>query len=118
MLFEILAEYTLNYFTLNYFTLTDCGQMVMLGQDFPKVFEFLPILLPKHVFKLLFKEKARDADDEKRRKIIEQLNTIISNEPWKFAFRKVWEHRESCFPVPYLPRDILIFYKANGLLQT
>lgn len=52
----------------------------MTALQFPKVMEFLPVLLPRHFKRLI------SSDSEE---VFEKIEEILGTHPWKLAFSKV-----------------------------
>uniref|UniRef100_A0A8C2QSA7 DNA helicase B n=1 Tax=Capra hircus TaxID=9925 RepID=A0A8C2QSA7_CAPHI len=55
-------------------------KMVMRALQFPKIMEFLPVLLPRH-FKQLITSNSIE--------VLEEIEEILGTQPWKLGFRKI-----------------------------
>ncbi|XP_057597773.1 DNA helicase B [Hippopotamus amphibius kiboko] len=53
---------------------------VMRALRFPKIMEFLPVLLPRHFKQLVSSDSV---------KVLEKLEEILGTQPWKLGFRKI-----------------------------
>lgn len=53
---------------------------VMTALQFPKIMEFLPVLLPRH-FKQLISSNSKD--------VLGKIEEILGTHPWKLGFSKV-----------------------------
>ncbi|XP_036723065.1 DNA helicase B isoform X2 [Balaenoptera musculus] len=53
---------------------------VMRALQFPKIMEFLPVLLPRHFKRLISSDSAE---------VLEEIEEILRTQPWKLGFRKI-----------------------------
>lgn len=70
------------------------GKAVLGALAFPRLLEFLPILLPRHFCCLLDKmcwQRKADTDDEEEvaDEMATKLDEILKDEPWKLGFSRV-----------------------------
>ncbi|NXW60973.1 HELB helicase, partial [Eurystomus gularis] len=87
--------YDISYYVWKSFA----GKAVLVALTFPRILEFLPILLPRHFYGLLDMvswqrqpEENNDTDDEEVRfqdKVLTKLDEILKNDPWKLGFSRI-----------------------------
>ncbi|NXC05704.1 HELB helicase, partial [Orthonyx spaldingii] len=69
------------------------GKAVLVALAFPRILEFLPILLPRHFCCLLDKvcwQRKTDTDGEEiADKMVTRLDEILKDEPWKLGFSRI-----------------------------
>lgn len=70
------------------------GKAVLGALAFPRLLEFLPILLPRHfcclLDKMCWQRKAdTDDDEEVADEMATKLDEILKDEPWKLGFSRV-----------------------------
>lgn len=69
------------------------GKAVLGALAFPRILEYLPILLPRHFCCLLDKmcwERKADMDGEEvADEMATKLDEILKDEPWKLGFSRV-----------------------------
>ncbi|XP_032501631.1 DNA helicase B isoform X1 [Phocoena sinus] len=53
---------------------------VMRALQFPKIMEFLPVLLPRHFKRLISSDSTE---------VLEEIEEILGTQPWKLGFRKI-----------------------------
>ncbi|XP_066865793.1 DNA helicase B isoform X2 [Kogia breviceps] len=53
---------------------------VMRALQFPKIMEFLPVLLPRHFKRLMSSDSTE---------VLEEIEEILGTQPWKLGFRKI-----------------------------
>ncbi|XP_036108296.1 DNA helicase B [Molossus molossus] len=89
---------------------------VMAALKFPKIMEFLPVLLPRH-FKRLISSVSQE--------VLEKIEAILGTHPWKLGFSKItyrelkllgceasWTAFCQCTPLLHLMTDL----QRNGLI--
>ncbi|NXQ43384.1 HELB helicase, partial [Catharus fuscescens] len=82
-------DYDIFYYVLKSFA----GKVVLVALAFPRILEFLPVLLPRHFCCLLDKmcwERKADTDDEAvADEMATKLDEILKDEPWKLGFSRI-----------------------------
>ncbi|NWY02642.1 HELB helicase, partial [Nothoprocta ornata] len=128
---------TKNFDIFQYVLKSFAGKAVLVAMHFPKIMEYLPVLLPRHFCCLLEKvcwRKEPESDDDARVEeehcqddVLRKLDEILNNEPWKLGFSKItyrelnlsyceatWAAFRQCshlLPrIPELQRNALILY--------
>ncbi|NXA08317.1 HELB helicase, partial [Sapayoa aenigma] len=113
------------------------GKAVLVALTFPRILEFLPILLPRHFCCLLNMvhwqrktEANNDTSGEEadfQDKMLRKLDEILENEPWKLGFSRIiykelnlsyceasWAAFQQCehllWKIPDLQKNALILY--------
>ncbi|NXA33692.1 HELB helicase, partial [Eudromia elegans] len=129
--------HTKNMDILQYVSNSSARKAVVVAMNFPKIMEYLPVLLPRHFCCLLEKvywrkehKNARNAHVEEEQfqdGILTKLNDILNNEPWKLGFSKItyrelnlsyceatWAAFRQCkhllLRIPELQKNALILY--------
>lgn len=76
-----------------FLVLAVAGKAVLGALAFPRILEFLPVLLPRHFCCLLDKicwERKADVDGEEvADEMGTKLDEILKDEPWKLGFSRV-----------------------------
>ncbi|NXS08509.1 HELB helicase, partial [Neodrepanis coruscans] len=90
---------TKDYDVFYYVSKSFAGKAVLVALTFPRILEFLPVLLPRHFCCLLDTlhwqgktEGSSDTDGEEvdfGDKILSKLDEILKNEPWKLGFSRI-----------------------------
>ncbi|NXM78472.1 HELB helicase, partial [Serilophus lunatus] len=90
---------TKDYDIFHYVSKSLAGKAVLVALTFPRVLEFLPILLPRHFCCLLDTirwqrrtAKSNVTDGEEGHftgKMLSKLDEILKNEPWKLGFSRI-----------------------------
>ncbi|NWU15902.1 HELB helicase, partial [Cephalopterus ornatus] len=90
---------TKDYDIFYYVSKSIAGKAVLVALTFPRILEFLPILLPRHFCCLLDMvdwqretEKSSDTGGEEvdfQDKMLTKLEEILKNEPWKLGFSRI-----------------------------
>ncbi|XP_032543420.1 DNA helicase B [Chiroxiphia lanceolata] len=90
---------TKDYDIFCYVSKSIAGKAVLVALTFPRILEFLPVLLPCHFCCLLDMvdwqretEESNDTDGEKvdfQDKMLTKLEEILKNEPWKLGFSRI-----------------------------
>lgn len=69
------------------------GKAVLAALAFPRILEFLPVLLPRHFCSLLGKtcwqRKAHVDGQEVADEMVTKLDEMLKDEPWKLGFSRV-----------------------------
>ncbi|NWI87443.1 HELB helicase, partial [Pitta sordida] len=128
---------TKDYDIFYYISKAFAGKAVLIALAFPRILEFLPILLPRHFCCLLDMvdwqrktEESNDTDGEKvdfQDKMLRKLDEILKNEPWKLGFSRIiykelnlsnceatWAAFCQCehllWNIPHLQKNALVLY--------
>ncbi|NXP29334.1 HELB helicase, partial [Scytalopus superciliaris] len=90
---------TKDYDIFYYVSKSLAGKAVLVALTFPRILEFLPVLLPRHFCCLLNmvhwqgeSEETSDMDGEEvefQDKMLTKLDEILKNEPWKLGFSRI-----------------------------
>ncbi|XP_029819373.1 DNA helicase B [Manacus vitellinus] len=90
---------TKDYDIFNYVSKSIAGKAVLVALTFPRILEFLPVLLPCHFCCLLDMvdwqretEESNGTDGEKvdfQDRMLTKLEEILKNEPWKLGFSRI-----------------------------
>ncbi|NWV02175.1 HELB helicase, partial [Ptilonorhynchus violaceus] len=88
---------TKDYDIFYYVSKSFAGKAALVALAFPRILEFLPILLPRHFCCLLDMvcwqrkiEESNDTDGEKvNDKMVTKLDEILKDEPWKLGFSRI-----------------------------
>ncbi|NWR85687.1 HELB helicase, partial [Furnarius figulus] len=90
---------TKDYDIFYYVSKSFAGKAVLVALTFPRILEFLPILLPRHFCCLLDtahwqRETGETSDTDGKEadfqdKMLTKLDEILKNEPWKLGFSKI-----------------------------
>ncbi|RMC09992.1 hypothetical protein DUI87_12782 [Hirundo rustica rustica] len=96
---------TKDYNIFYYVSESFAGKVVLAALAFPKILEFLPILLPRHFCSLLHKmcwQRKADTDGEEvADNMVKKLDEMLKDEPWKLGFNR---------KIPDLQKNALILY--------
>ncbi|NXM15956.1 HELB helicase, partial [Ploceus nigricollis] len=108
---------TKDYDIFYYVSKSFAGKAVLGALAFPRILEFLPILLPRHFCCLLDKmcwERKADTDgEEEADEMATKLDEILKDEPWKLGFsRIVYEELN----IPYCEATWAAFCQCEHLL--
>ncbi|KFW83143.1 DNA helicase B, partial [Manacus vitellinus] len=95
---------TKDYDIFNYVSKSIAGKAVLVALTFPRILEFLPVLLPCHFCCLLDMvdwqretEESNGTDGEKvdfQDRMLTKLEEILKNEPWKLGFSRKIIYKE------------------------
>ncbi|XP_040838145.1 DNA helicase B isoform X1 [Ochotona curzoniae] len=106
---------------------TDPYKYMMIGLQFPKIMEFLPVLLPRH-FKQLISSHSKE-------EVLDKIEGILGSNPWKLGFRRItylelrlvqceasWMAFRQCSPLLRLMTDLqknalIIYSKLKQICQ-
>uniref|UniRef100_A0A8C5TVC7 DNA helicase B n=1 Tax=Malurus cyaneus samueli TaxID=2593467 RepID=A0A8C5TVC7_9PASS len=84
---------TKDYDIFHYVAESFAGKAVFVAVHFPRILEFLPILLPRHFCCLLNKvcwQRNTDMDGEEvSDKMVTKLDEILKDKPWKLGFSRI-----------------------------
>ncbi|NXF06319.1 HELB helicase, partial [Smithornis capensis] len=87
---------TKDYDIFNYVSKSLAGKAVLVALTFPRILEFLPVLLPRHFSCLLnmvhWQRKTEESNGEEvdfQDKMLRKLDEILENEPWKLGFSRI-----------------------------
>ncbi|NXR20612.1 HELB helicase, partial [Cinclus mexicanus] len=84
---------TKDYDIFHYVSKSFAGKAVLGALAFPRILEFLPILLPRHFCCLLDKmccQRKADTDGEEvSDEMVTKLDEILKDEPWKLGFSRI-----------------------------
>ncbi|NWS99285.1 HELB helicase, partial [Mionectes macconnelli] len=90
---------TKDYDIFYYVSKSIAGKAVLVALTFPRILEFLPILLPCHFYCLLnmvdWQRKTEERNDtageevDFQDKMLTKLEEILKNEPWKLGFSRI-----------------------------
>ncbi|NWY94583.1 HELB helicase, partial [Loxia curvirostra] len=109
---------TKDYDIFHYVSKSFAGKAVLGALAFPRILEFLPILLPRHFCCLLDKicwEGKADVDDEEvADEMGKKLDEILKNEPWKLGFSRIM-YKE--LNIPYCEATWAAFCQCEHLLR-
>ncbi|NWH93460.1 HELB helicase, partial [Aegithalos caudatus] len=109
---------TRDYDIFNYVSNSFAGKAVLTALAFPRILEFLPVLLPRHFCCLLAKtywqRKDMDMDGkEVADKMITKLDKMLWDEPWKLGFSRIM-YKE--LNLPYCEATWAAFCQCEHLL--
>ncbi|NXE91166.1 HELB helicase, partial [Menura novaehollandiae] len=90
-------RHTKDYDIFYYVSKSLAGKAVLVALTFPRILEFLPILLPRHFWCLLNMvcwqretEESNDMDGEEvDDEMLTKLDEILKDEPWKLGFSRI-----------------------------
>ncbi|KFQ95552.1 DNA helicase B, partial [Nipponia nippon] len=95
---------TKHYDIFYYVSKSFAGKAVLVALTFPRILEYLPVLLPRHFCCLLNmvcwqrKTEENDGTDGEevhcQDKMLRKLDEILKNEPWKLGFSRKITYRE------------------------
>ncbi|XP_010225676.1 PREDICTED: DNA helicase B, partial [Tinamus guttatus] len=115
---------TKNFDVFQYVLKSFAGKAVLVAMNFPKIMEYLPVLLPRHFCCVLEKvcwqkENENNGDAHVVREhfqdgILTTLDDILNNEPWKLGFSKI-TYRE--LNLPYCEATWAAFHQCKHLLS-
>ncbi|CAN8211054.1 unnamed protein product [Coccothraustes coccothraustes] len=100
---------TKDYDIFHYVSKSFAGKAVLGALAFPRILEFLPILLPRHFCCLLDKISCKREADEMGTK----LDEILKDEPWKLGFSRIM-YKE--LHIPYCEATWAAFCQCEHLL--
>ncbi|NXM81678.1 HELB helicase, partial [Oenanthe oenanthe] len=84
---------TKDYDIFYYVSKSFAGKAVLGALAFPRILEFLPILLPRHfcclLDKMRWQRKAGTDDEEVADEMVTKLDEILKDEPWKLGFSRI-----------------------------
>ncbi|NWZ77226.1 HELB helicase, partial [Poecile atricapillus] len=93
------------------------GKAVLGALAFPRILEFLPILLPRHfcclLDKMCWQRKADTDGEEVTDKMVTKLDEILKDEPWKLGFSRIM-YKE--LNLPYCEATWAAFCQCEHLL--
>ncbi|XP_059702944.1 DNA helicase B [Haemorhous mexicanus] len=108
---------TKDYDIFYYVSKSFAGKAVLGALAFPRILEFLPVLLPRHFCCLLDKicwERKADVDDEEvADEMGTKLDEILKDEPWKLGFSRIM-YKE--LNIPYCEATWAAFCQCEHLL--
>ncbi|NXR67357.1 HELB helicase, partial [Rhadina sibilatrix] len=108
---------TKNYDIFHYVSNSLAGKAVLAALAFPRILEFLPILLPRHFCCLLAKtcwQRKADADGEEvADKMVTKLDEMLKDEPWKLGFSRIMYEELN---LPYCEATWAAFCQCEHLL--
>ncbi|NWT69435.1 HELB helicase, partial [Prunella himalayana] len=108
---------TKDYDIFHYVSKSFAGKAVLGALAFPRILEFLPVLLPRHFCCLLDKmcwERKADADGEEvADEMVTKLDEILKDEPWKLGFSRIM-YKE--LNIPYCEATWAAFCQCEHLL--
>lgn len=77
---------------------------MMIGLQFPKIMEFLPVLLPRH-FKQLISSHSKE-------EVLDKIEGILGSNPWKLGFRRVSKTLAQHLPITNLALNNLNIFAS------
>ncbi|XP_048158675.1 DNA helicase B isoform X1 [Corvus hawaiiensis] len=84
---------TKDYDIFYYVSKSFAGKAVLGALAFPRILEFLPILLPRHfccvLDKMCWQRKADMDGEEVADEMVTKLDEILKDEPWKLGFSRI-----------------------------
>ncbi|NXS80084.1 HELB helicase, partial [Erpornis zantholeuca] len=84
---------TKDYDIFYYVSKSFAGKAVLGALAFPRILEFLPILLPRHfcsvLDKMCWQRKADTDGEEVADEMVTKLDEILKDEPWKLGFSRI-----------------------------
>ncbi|XP_068046263.1 DNA helicase B [Anomalospiza imberbis] len=108
---------TKDYDIFYYVSKSFAGKAVLGALAFPRILEYLPILLPRHFCCLLDKmcwERKADMDGEEvANEMATKLDEILKDEPWKLGFSRIM-YKE--LNIPYCEATWAAFCQCEHLL--
>ncbi|NXV70451.1 HELB helicase, partial [Molothrus ater] len=108
---------TKDYDIFHYVSKSFAGKAVLGALAFPRILEFLPVLLPRHFCCLLDKiswERKADVDGEEvADEMGTKLDEILKDEPWKLGFSRIM-YKE--LNIPYCEATWAAFCQCEHLL--
>ncbi|NXQ70528.1 HELB helicase, partial [Quiscalus mexicanus] len=108
---------TKDYDIFHYVSKSFAGKAVLGALAFPRILEFLPVLLPRHFCCLLDKiswERKADVDGEEvADETGTKLDEILKDEPWKLGFSRIM-YKE--LNIPYCEATWAAFCQCEHLL--
>ncbi|NXI16770.1 HELB helicase, partial [Irena cyanogastra] len=114
---ERIQRDTKDYDIFYYVSKSFAGKAVLGALAFPRILEFLPILLPRHFCCLLDKmcwERKADMDGEEvADEMATKLDEILKDEPWKLGFSRIM-YKE--LNLPYCEATWAAFCQCEHLL--
>ncbi|NWR13658.1 HELB helicase, partial [Emberiza fucata] len=109
---------TKDYNIFHYVSKSFAGKAVLGALAFPRILEFLPVLLPRHFCCLLDKicwEREADVDGEEvADEVGTKLDEILKDEPWKLGFSRIMYTELN---IPYCEATWAAFCQCEHLLR-
>ncbi|NXO35084.1 HELB helicase, partial [Locustella ochotensis] len=108
---------TKDYDIFYYVSKSFAGKAVLAALAFPRILEFLPVLLPRHfcclIDKMCWQRKADTDDEEVADKMVAKLDEMLKDEPWKLGFSRIM-YKE--LNLPYCEATWAAFCQCEHLL--
>ncbi|XP_058683067.1 DNA helicase B-like isoform X1 [Poecile atricapillus] len=108
---------TKDYDIFYYVSKSFAGKAVLGALAFPRILEFLPILLPRHfcclLDKMCWQRKADTDGEEVTDEMVTKLDEILKDEPWKLGFSRIM-YKE--LNLPYCEATWAAFCQCEHLL--
>ncbi|NXU61414.1 HELB helicase, partial [Horornis vulcanius] len=108
---------TKDYDIFHYVSNSFAGKVVLAALVFPRILEFVPILLPRHFCCLLAKtywqREAGTDGKEVTDRMVRKLNEMLEDEPWKLGFSRIM-YKE--LNLPYCEATWAAFCQCEHLL--
>ncbi|NXU96752.1 HELB helicase, partial [Cettia cetti] len=108
---------TKDYDIFHYVSNSFAGKAVLAALAFPRILEFVPILLPRHFCCLLAKtcwQRWADTDGEEvTDRMVTKLDEMLKDEPWKLGFSRIM-YKE--LNLPYCEATWAAFCQCEHLL--
>ncbi|NWR52527.1 HELB helicase, partial [Regulus satrapa] len=109
---------TKDYDVFGYVSKSLAGKAVLAALAFPRILEFLPVLLPRHFCSLLngmcWETKADTDGEEVADEMATKLDKILKDEPWKLGFSRIM-YKE--LNLPYCEATWAAFCQCEHLLR-
>ncbi|NXK65204.1 HELB helicase, partial [Sylvietta virens] len=109
---------TKKYDIFHYVSTSFAGKVVLAALGFPRILEFLPILLPRHFCCLLantcWERKAGTGSEKLTDVMVTELDQMLKDEPWKLGFSTIM-YRE--LRLPYCEATWAAFCQCEHLLR-
>uniref|UniRef100_A0A8C0ZC47 DNA helicase B n=2 Tax=Cyanistes caeruleus TaxID=156563 RepID=A0A8C0ZC47_CYACU len=109
---------TKDYDIFYYVSKSFAGKAVLGALAFPRILEFLPILLPRHfcclLDKMCWQRKADTDGEEVTDEMVTKLDEILKDEPWKLGFSRIM-YKE--LNLPYCEATWAAFCQCEHLLR-
>ncbi|NXO22894.1 HELB helicase, partial [Cisticola juncidis] len=112
---------TKNYDVFYYVSKSFAGKAVLAALAFPRILEFLPILLPRHfcclLDKMCWQRKAEDGEEDGEEvadEMVTKLDEMLKDEPWKLGFSRI-VYKE--LNLPYCEAAWAAFCQCEHLLR-
>ncbi|NXB81541.1 HELB helicase, partial [Donacobius atricapilla] len=108
---------TKDYDIFYYVSKSFAGKAVLAALAFPRILEFLPILLPRHfcclLDKMCWQRKADTDGEEVADEMVTKLDEMLKDEPWKLGFSRIM-YKE--LNLPYCEATWAAFCQCEHLL--